>query len=265
MPEDTRTGEPTPDQWPDHWTVERLLADPDTARDAGEQDLASLFAALRAPAEPHELARERDHLAAFDSFDAARALEPAPVTSRRRPMLASFLAAKTAAAAVAACAVAGAAGAVTGTLPHGLQQAAHDAVGAPAPGHHQAKPAKKHVDKAKDHATDRARPSTTPTSTPVGPDATGSARHGLCTAFRHGGLPKTSVSFRSLSDAAGGPDRIPAFCADVLKPKPTGKPSDKPTGKPSDKPGERPSDKAKDKVKPTDRPAPHPSATTPAP
>jgi hypothetical protein len=262
MPEDTRTGEPSPDQWPDHWTVERLLADPETARDTAEQDLATLFAALRAPAEPHELARERDHLAAFD---AARALETAPVTSRRRSMLASLLAGKTAAAAVAACAVATGAGAVTGTLPHGLQQAAHDAVGAPAPD--KDKPAKEHQKGKADTAKDKPRPSVSPTTTPGGPDLSGPARRGLCNAFRHGGLAKTSVAYRSLSDAAGGPSRIPTFCDIVAPPKETGKPSDKPndksTGKPADKPGNgKPGDDEKGNGKPTDRPAPRPS--TPA-
>jgi hypothetical protein len=262
MPEETRTGEPSPDQWPDHWTVERLLADPETARDAGEQDLATLFAALRAPAEPHELARERDHLAAFDSFDVARASEPAPVTSRRRSMLASFLAGKTAAAAVAACAVATGAGAVTGTLPHGLQQAAHDAIGAPAPD--KDKPAKEHRT-GKGTAKDKANPSASPTSKASGPDATGSAKDGLCTAFRHGGLNDTSVAYRSLSEAAGGPADIPAYCAVVETPKPTGKPSDKANGKPSDKPTGKPTDQAKDNGRPTDKPAPHASATPAAP
>lgn len=261
MPEDTRTGEPSPDQWPDHWTVERLLTDPENARDTAEQDLATLFAALRAPAEPHELARERDHLAAFD---AARALGTAPVTSRRRSMLASLLAGKTAAAAVAACAVATGAGAVTGTLPRGLQQAAHDAVGAPAPD--KDKPAKEHEKGKADAAKDKPRPSVDPTTTPGGPDLSGPARKGLCNAFRHGGLGKTSVAYRSLSEAAGGPSRIPTFCDIVAPPKETGKPGDKATGKPSDKPGDnRSGDKAKDNGKPTDRPAPRPSATPAAP
>jgi hypothetical protein len=261
MPEETRTGEPSPDQWPDHWTVERLLADPETARDAAEQDLATLFAALRAPAEPHELARERDHLAAFD---AARALETAPVTSRRRSMLASLLA-ETAAAAIAACAVTAAgAGAVTGTLPDGLQKVAHDAIGAPAPD--KDKPAKDEKGKDdKDNAKGDSRPSASPTSNAVGPDATGSARDGLCNAFRHGGLAKTSIAYRNLSEAAGGPANIPTYCAVVAPPKPTGKPSDKSTGKPSDKPTDKATDKAKDNGKPTDRPAPHASATPAAP
>lgn len=121
--------------------------------------------------------------------------------------------------------------------------------------------------------------------TPQGPDANGPAKHGLCTAWkaRAGGpgSSEKSVAFMNLAKAAGGANKIAAFCADVAAPgatggsggqdngksagKRTGKPTDKPTGKPTDKPAGRPTDKdataptSKPTVKPSD--TPKPSAT----
>jgi hypothetical protein len=256
MPEDTRPDDEIP---ADQWMVDRLLAAPESARDTAEQDLATLFAALRAPAEPDELVRERDHLAAFD---ASRALTtaPLPASSRRTSMLAPFLAAKTAvaAAAIAACA-AGATGAYTGNLPSGLQNVAHRTIGAPA------------------HEPDREGPKATPKASPA-PSKSPKAdkdrdgrEHGLCTAFLRGGLPEKSTAYESLAKAAGGPAQIPAFCAPLVKP--TGQPSAAPTDRPgksgeagnggterrepgTDRPGE---DAGRPSVVPTDKPKPKPS------
>ena len=252
MPENTPPDAGTPF---DPFTVERLIAEPDTARDAAEQDLATLFGALRAPAEPHELAREREHLAAFA---AARALGTPVTTTRRRSVLTSFLATKTAVAAAAVAAVAGvgAAGAYTGSLPDRLQNVAHDTLGAPGGGE-----------------TRSQRPDTTPGpgSTPsrskaAGVDATGAAAHGLCTAAAAGGLATTSTAYRSLAEAAGGASRIAAYCASVPAPgkpsaRPTGAPADRDTGKPVDagqgKPGDLRTGKPDDvrTGKPTARPS----------
>ncbi|MDQ1531078.1 MAG: hypothetical protein QOE37_1183, partial [Microbacteriaceae bacterium] len=58
--------------------------------------------------------------------------------------------------------------------------------------------------------------STTLTATAVGPDATGPAGKGLCTAYLHGGLGATSIALRNLTSAAGGSDGIAAYCASVL-------------------------------------------------
>jgi hypothetical protein len=206
---------------------------PTPPRDAAEPDLATLFAALRAPAQPHELAREREHLAAFA---AARALATTPDTSRRRPVLAQLLATRTAAAAaVAAVAAAGAAGAYTGSLPTRLQNVAHDTIGAP----------------AGDSRAQRPDPAPKGGATPSGSrddgagngalDARDPAAHGLCTAFAAGGLATTSTAYRSLAGAAGGPAAIPAFCATVDDPggDPGDRPATRPTGKPTDKPASK--------------------------
>jgi hypothetical protein len=238
--------------------VERLLAEPADPRDAAEQDLATLFGALRAPAEPHELAREREHLAAFA---AARASATEPALPRRRSVLATFLAAKTTVAAAALAAVAAGA-AYTGSLPTRLQNVAHETIGAPA------------VDAKGQHpdATSKPHPSRS-AGDAKGPDATGSAAHGLCTAFTAGGLSTKSTAYASLADAAGGADQIAAYCATVAKPgspsthptpQPTGKPSDHPTGKPTDPGSGHSTGKPTDKTtgKPT---APHTGKPTDAP
>ena len=55
----------------------------------------------------------------------------------------------------------------------------------------------------------------------VGPDATGAARAGLCQAWQAGqgaehGRREDSVAFQALVDAAGGADKVAAYCEDVL-------------------------------------------------
>lgn len=103
----------------------------------------------------------------------------------------------------------------------------------------------------------------TPQGTPVGPDATGAAAHGLCTAWKavaanaHG-KAMDSVAFANLAKAAGGADKVAAWCATVTAPgssgehatgkpssagRPTtvpGKPTTVPTGRPTTAPTGRP-------------------------
>jgi len=55
-------------------------------------------------------------------------------------------------------------------------------------------------------------------ATPVGPDATGPAAYGLCTAFTKGGLATSSVAYQSLSAAAGGNGSIGSYCETVAAP-----------------------------------------------
>jgi hypothetical protein len=54
----------------------------------------------------------------------------------------------------------------------------------------------------------------------VGPDATGAARAGLCRAWQAGqggdhGRRMDAVAFQALVDAAGGADKVAAYCQDV--------------------------------------------------
>ena len=53
---------------------------------------------------------------------------------------------------------------------------------------------------------------------PTGPDASGAARHGLCQAWAAGqgddhGRRADAPAFQALADAAGGADRVAAYCA----------------------------------------------------
>lgn len=166
-------------------------------------------------------------------------------------MLSSLLSAKVGAT-VAGVAVALGGTAVvayTGSLPTGSQNASHSTIG-----------------------TSVAQPSATPTQHPAatktgkGPDAAGAAAFGLCNAWTHHqtngaskhGKSKNSVAFKNLATAAGGADRIAAFCAAVPHPRDTGDATDEPTGEPTDEP--TPSSSAH----PTGRPSSLPSPSSPA-
>jgi hypothetical protein len=88
----------------------------------------------------------------------------------------------------------------------------------------------------------------------VGPDATGSAGFGLCTAWKgvaQNGKAMEAVAFQNLIKAAGGEEKVEAFCANVDapgksedratgKPAETGKPDTIRTGKPADAPTGKP-------------------------
>lgn len=129
-----------------------------------------------------------------------------------------------------------AAAAYTGSLPAGLQDEAHALLGAPT-----AQPTSTATPEPTDdpsdaatpeptgNPTDMATPEPTETSTPddvaspsatepTGPDATGPAAFGLCTAFEHGGLDRDSVAYESLVKAAGSADGIAAYCGTVVAP-----------------------------------------------
>jgi hypothetical protein len=220
---------------------------------AGLQPAASLLAALNAAPHDGELAGHARALAGF------RHRGGMPVharrSARRRPrLLISPLAAKaTAAVAAAAAAALGgvAAAAYTGTLPAPAQQFAHSMIGAPSPqpSHRPGTPQPSH------------RPGT-PQATParsdaVGPDATGPAAFGLCTAYAHakahGTASQKAMAFRNLAAAAGGVAKIAAYCTAVPHPgnsqsslaapaptHPFGPPASHPTGKPSSQPTAHP-------------------------
>lgn len=92
-------------------------------------------------------------------------------------------------------------------------------------------------------ATETADATKTPdaTATAVGPDATGPAAHGLCAAWKnltsHGaghGKGIDSVAFTNLAKAAGGADKVAAYCATVPAPGGSGQHA---TGKPATAPG----------------------------
>lgn len=203
--------------------------------------LAELLAAVRAPASTAELAGQHTVLAAYQ-----RIVGVSPSARRRkirRPtMLSALLSAKLAAAAAASAVAVGglAAAAYTGVLPTPLQNAAHDTIGAPPANDSGVSRAGTRPTDTPTQPTLSATPSVRPTpgGTPVGPDATGAAAYGLCTAYAaaqtHGTVSPESPAWRNLAAAAGGPGNIPSYCATVTRPgatptHPTGRPSTLPT------------------------------------
>jgi hypothetical protein len=241
--------------------------------------VCELLATLRsAPMDRVERRGQAEALGAFrEKFADFR---PTRHKRRRTVMISTLLGAKLGAALAAGAVSFGAVGAAayTGVLPDGAQQLAHTAIGAPAPGQGEnadaskdatdaandaAEATKEAADAAKDPAEAVTSDAADPTkSTPVGPDATGPAAFGLCTAWGHvqteGQVADKSVAFRNLATAAGGADKITAYCATVLRPgssltgkpathpgdksatHPTGKSSSHPTGKPTTHPGGNP-------------------------
>jgi hypothetical protein len=185
--------------------------------------LAPLHAALTAEPSAAEVAAQPDALLAFRAVSWGRAAGEAP--ARRpawRPAVLSSVFSTVFATKLSAALAAGtvglsgaAAAAYTGNLPDTLQDVAHDTIQAPA-----------------------AHPNPKASGTPVGPDATGPAAYGLCQAFdkdkEHGKAKEKSIAFRNLAEAAGGADKVEAYCATV--PKPSDSPSAKTTGKPTSTP-----------------------------
>lgn len=230
------------DQPEDLWLVDRLLAgDPHGESPA----LTSLLAATTAPATPREHAGEEAVLAAFAA--ASLGLSPSPLRARRLSMLSTLLAGKVVTAAAAAgIAIAGtAAAAYTGSLPDRLQDIAHTTIGAPA-AHHADNAGRTPVTAHMPAPSATGRPAT---ATPVGPDASGTAAFGLCTAWGKGGLATKSVAYDSLVRAAGGADKIKDYCATVAHPgkaeahatsAPTGHPTGSPTTHATGAPETRP-------------------------
>jgi hypothetical protein len=233
----------TPDglDQPDLWLVDRLIDNTNNA-DTGPEvhsvdrervRMARIVNALRQPATGAELSAEESYLSAFDEV----------LTTERKPVRTIVIGARAAVVAgIAVLAAATGAAAFTGSLPGPLQRAAHSVVGAP------------DDDQGSNEATDEPTgtpsesPSETPTGSPtsargVGPDATGPAAFGLCTAWSKGGLSTTSVAYRNLATTAGGPDGIAAYCATIVKPgsgstNGTGSPTAHPHGSPTSHPGQ---------------------------
>ena len=126
------------------------------------------------------------------------------------------------------------AAAYAGTLPEAAQQVAHDVLGAP--------------EGRSEHpgAGSASRPGGPPSSAAptAGPDATGPAAFGLCSAWSHADASsRDSVAFANLAAAAGGADKVAAYCAGVAHPGAASHPAGLPSGVPgpSDHPGGKPS------------------------
>ena len=219
---------------------------------AGLQPAAALLAALNAAPHDGELAGHARVLAEF-RHRGGRPVHARRSARRRSRLLTVLLTAKAAAAAAAAAVALGgvAAAAYTSTLPAPVQQFAHSVIGAPSP-----QPSRR------PGTPQPSRRPGTPQATPartdaVGPDATGPAGFGLCTAYArakaHGTASQKAVAFRNLAAVSrrrgqdrrllrgGAPPGQLAVQPAGLGPGPPGRPALlHPTGKPSSRPTPHP-------------------------
>jgi hypothetical protein len=248
-------------------------------KNAQDPALAPLQAALIAPPTADELAGEQQVLAAY------RAVSWRQARSFRRPaILATKLGLATAAGVIGLSGVATAA--YTGSLPDTLQDVAHKTIKAPkahpparAVGPDATGPAAYGLCQAfvndkgqEDKDKDDKEPKATATHEPQGhgkglekkKDNPGKG-HADAAGEDRGQAKQKSVAYRNLVRAAGGEDKLEAYCASVPKPSgepesgdDKGKPTSHPTGKPEGA-GEHPTGK------PTDLPSPAQSHPTGAP
>ncbi|PWK87232.1 hypothetical protein C8D88_104393 [Lentzea atacamensis] len=219
-------------------TAERLLRDaPGHAQVTGHDRLGDLLAAAAAPARDRELTGEHAAMAAF------RDARLAPAPQRRRPRMLKIALANLVTVKIAAVAAAAAGGialaAAAGTLP-GQQREE------PAPA--------ADTDVVATTSVTTTEKSKAPDKKPDNSASPSPSLHGLCQAYTAGagaehGKAHENPAFSALITAAGGPDKVPAFCADLLgdksgkpdapgKPDTPGKPdapgkSDQAPGKPS--------------------------------
>ena len=216
------------------------------ASDGPSSTVAPFLRALAADPRPHELGGFEEPLASYRA--AFRRSRPPAPKMWRPSMLSSLLGAKLGAT-IAGLAV-GLGGtavvAYSGALPNGAQNIAHTTIGAPA------------APAATSHPNATGKPTT---GKPVGPDAKGPAAYGLCNAWSHHqtngasthGKANRSVAFKNLATAAGGENKIAAYCAKIPHPGKTSHPTRKPTGKPTKHPTGKPTKQA------TGKPTKHPT------
>ncbi|GAA6525991.1 hypothetical protein [Intrasporangium sp. DVR] len=188
-------------------------------------------------------------------LEAFRAHVAAPPPKRRRPSMISTLAGAKLGATIAGIAV-GLGGAATVAYVSASTPATPETRATAAASPERAGAAEEASEGAKD-----AKDKKDKKSTPVGPDATGSAAHGLCTAWQHvagNGKAMDAIAFRNLITAAGGEDEVEAFCAKVDAP---GRSGDHATGKPESAPTVKPDSvpSARTTGAPTSRPAATPT------
>jgi hypothetical protein len=253
-------------------------------QDPQDPSLAAIEAALTAPATPEELAGETAAVAAYRAVSWR-------TDSRWRPaVLATKLGVATAVGVLGLSGVATAA--YTGSLPDTLQDVAHKTIKAPAAhppaqavGPDASGSAAYGLCQAFAKDKEHPQPQATATHEPQGPDkAHGKGKglekahgKGVGQAEDRGQSKQRSVAYRNLVRAAGGEDKVAAYCAAVPKPsdepdaseapedggKPTSLPAH-PTGKPTAAPG-------RGAGRPTELPAPAeshrsgPPATRPTP
>lgn len=211
--------------------------------------LAPLLTALTAPATPSELDGIAPTLVALRAARVTSVTSRPFTPSRRRPSMITTLAGAKLGATIAGIAV-GLGGAATvvyvsANVPLSGTHATASPTTVPAASTTDATGTADPTETETPEATETPDATKTPdatetpdaTATAVGPDATGPAAHGLCTAWRaitsHSngqGKAMDSIAFANLAKAAGGADQIAAYCATVAAPGASGTHA---TGKPS--------------------------------
>jgi hypothetical protein len=209
----------------DDLTADRLLSGQVAPQDAppGYGLVAEAVQTAAGPGPGTDAGRETATVAAV--VEALRSSRPAHLPVRRRSMLGRVLSAKVAAIAAAMVFGATAAAAATNTLPEPAQTAISDAgshvgLSIPKPNSH----ANAHATAKSGKPEDAGKAGNTGQAT--GPDVTGSAKYGLCTAYFAGPTTtnpqsgkNSSVAFSNLEAAAGGADKVAEFCANAAPPK----------------------------------------------
>jgi hypothetical protein len=186
--------------------------------------LARLLATATAPAAPEELAGGQLVMATF----AAVMQSHRPILSpRRTPVSSKVFTMKAAAAAlVAVLSIGGIAAAATGLLPGQASPVADQAAastGADAAAHGLGEAAIANMGGTAQAGSTGGQGR----ESAVGPDATAAAQAGLCRAWQAGqgadhGQRADSVAFQALVDAAGGADKVAAYCEEVTAANSTG-------------------------------------------
>ncbi len=183
---------------------DRLLAGQANIQDEELAPLASLFVALREPARVNEAAGTKVLVAQMAKV--VREGGSLTTSFKRKPKMAQLLTGKVAAVAVLSLFSASAAAAATGNLPDPVQRDVSEVlsrvgVNVPSP------------DSTPDTSSTSAA-SDTAASTAKGPDATGAAKQGLCTAYLTDKAknPK-AVAFKNLAQAAKDAGKtVDEFC-----------------------------------------------------
>jgi hypothetical protein len=209
----------------DDETADRLLAGRLDPADAppGYAAVANLVAAATAPATTEELDGEPEAVARFAATARSGSPTRASIT-RREGVPRRLLTVKAAAAVLAAVLSIGGVAAAAGVFPAPARPAADHGRGSSGSG----------------TATPGRSDATTTSATGergngTGPDATGPAKDGLCRAWASGqggehGKREDSTAFRALAAAAGGADKIAAYCQATTSGGSTGQGKDKGQG-----------------------------------
>jgi hypothetical protein len=222
-------------------TAEQLLRGGSASPLADDDVLASLLVAAAAPSHGRELAGEVEAVTAF------REAHLSPATQPRRPLMSATTKLLAVKALLAAMGITGggvALAAATGHLPSQLGGT----------------PAAASSAQASASATATASASGSPGSSPAASPSP--SLHGLCQAYTAGvgsnpGKALDNPAFTALITAAGGKEKVAAFCTSLLATKPGHTPSPHPTGKPSSLPTQAPT--AHPTGKPTTIPTAHPT------